>query len=498
MERAPFNFDTLVEENTTLRAMWRREGVFKVKYTNIMNEGEDDEVASPDPVPGTDEYTYVDLAEAKVGPAVDPPENYVFAGWRVLGTQTPLYQPGDIFTIDSNFAEYENDGTMFVTLEPVFVQIGDAYIQYDLNKPSGATALSTTLTDVDNNIQSLLKDNSSVELSSGDGFSVTGYRIIGWSDVAINPMEHPITRNADGSFEGDIPSGAHVFKLDGTYGVSDGNTLYAVWEPVMTPVSFIKEGEQGDGSFSLLADAEFTLYTDENCTEVINSVYKSIQSAETIATSSGTANPDDGTNVTFPKVPVGTFYFKETAVDTAYGLDSNTFHTIVVTENDDEDRTLTYTVDGEAIHTIKNYLKGTLAVSKTVVSELTLDALKEFSFTVTLSDTTVNGIKGEMEFTNGIALFTLKDGEEKNAKGLPNGVTYTVEETPVDGFETTSTGASGTYDASGSQLAQFTNTRKMVDVTVRKEVTDTSDATEFPFTVTLKDGETLVTGLTIY
>jgi len=498
VERAPFNFDTMIEEDTTLRAMWRREGVFKVKYTNIMNEGEDDEVASPNPIPGTDEYTYVDLAEAKVGSAVEPPENYVFAGWRVLGTQTPLYQPGDIFTIDSNFAEYEIDGTMFVTLEPVFVQIDDAYIQYDLNKPSDATALSTTLTDVDNNIQSLLKDNSSVELSSGDGFSVTGYRIIGWSDVAIDPMEHPITRNDDGSFEGDIPSGANVFKLDGTYGVSDGNILYAVWEPLMTSVSFIKEGEHGDGSFSLLAGAEFTLYADEDCTKVINSVYKSIQGDETIATSSGTADPGDGTNVTFPKVPVGTFYFKETSVDSAYGLDSTTVHTIVVTEDDDEDRTLTYTVDGEVIHTIKNYLKGTLAVSKTVVSELASDALKEFSFTVTLSDTTVNGMKGEMEFTDGIAVFTLKDGEEKKAKGLPNGISYTVEETAVNGFETTSTGANGTYDATASQLAQFTNTRKMVDVTVAKEVTDTSDTTVFPFTVTLKDGETLVTGLTIY
>ena len=54
VDRAPFNFDTLIEENTTLRAMWRREGVFRVKYTNVMNEGKENELASPDNKPADD------------------------------------------------------------------------------------------------------------------------------------------------------------------------------------------------------------------------------------------------------------------------------------------------------------------------------------------------------------------------------------------------------------------------------------------------------------
>ena len=502
ISNVPFNFATQITKDTYLKAVFRKEGSFQVRYLpNMGTEGTEGYVAGdPNTAPPTDSYTYIDLSEAKVGHSIEPADSkYQFAGWRVKGTEGPIYQPGETFPINSDYAEEEN-GIQYITLEPVFIQNGDTSITYEVNTPAGATATGTNLTDLTDNTQNKLILDGAVTLHNGDGFSVTGFKLIGWSDKPLDPFTNIISLSTDETYQGDIPSDTHIFKLGGHYGVSDeeGNTLYAVWEPLMTPVSFIKEGEQGDGTFELLAGAEFTLYADAACTQGINSVYKSIQNTETIATSSGTADPDDGTNVTFPKVPVGTFYFKETAVDAAYGLDNTTVHTIVVTENDDEDRTLTYTVDGEAIHTIRNYLKGTLAVSKTVVSELASDASKEFSFTVTLSDTTVNGTKGEMEFADGVAVFTLKDGEDKKAKGLPNGITYTVEETTVDGFETTSTGATGTYDASASQLAQFTNTRKMVDVTVAKEVTDSSDTTVFPFTVTLKDGEIPVKGLTIY
>ena len=44
------------------------------------------------------------------------------------------------------------------------------------------------------------------------------------------PHEYPIALNNDGSFSGSVPANTHLFKLGGTYGVSDSNTLYAVWE----------------------------------------------------------------------------------------------------------------------------------------------------------------------------------------------------------------------------------------------------------------------------
>jgi len=41
-----------------------------------------------------------------------------------------------------------------------------------------------------------------------------------------------------------------------------------------------------------------------------------------------------------------------------------------------------------------------------------------------------------MTFQDGVAAFTLKDGESKTAKGLPSGVGYTVAEARVDGYGT--------------------------------------------------------------
>ena len=43
------------------------------------------------------------------------------------------------------------------------------------------------------------------------------------------------------------------------------------------------------------------------------------------------------------------------------------------------------------------------------------DRSTEFNFTVTLSDTSINGVYGAMEFVNGVATFTLKHNESKTA-----------------------------------------------------------------------------------
>ena len=55
-----------------------------------------------------------------------------------------------------------------------------------------------------------------------------------------------------------------------------------------------------------------------------------------------------------------------------------------------------------------------------------------FNFTVTLGDETIDGTYGEMTFTDGIATFTLKDGETKSATGIPSGISYEVTEEPND------------------------------------------------------------------
>ena len=109
---------------------------------------------------------------------------------------------------------------------------------------------------------------------------------------------------------------------------------------------------------------------------------------------------------------------------------------------------------------------GSLTVKKTVVGG---DSQREFGFTVTLTDgdgELVSGTFGEgenaVEFTDGRATFTLRDGGEKTIAGLPVGARYTVTEDAAEGYTTTADGADGSK-AEGAvteagATAAFTNT----------------------------------------
>lgn len=108
------------------------------------------------------------------------------------------------------------------------------------------------------------------------------------------------------------------------------------------------------------------------------------------------------------------------------------------------------------------YSAGDLIVKKTTAGNAPI-AGKEFRFTVTLSDSSINGSYGGMTFTNGAASFTLKDGEEMKAENLPNGVSFVVTEADYtgDGYVTQKTGDTGTILGNGELTASFTNTRNL-------------------------------------
>ena len=103
---------------------------------------------------------------------------------------------------------------------------------------------------------------------------------------------------------------------------------------------------------------------------------------------------------------------------------------------------------------------GDLTVTKTVAGNAG-DTSKAFNFTVTLKDTSVNDMFGDMTFTDGKATFSLKHGESKTAKDLPAGITYTVTEAEADqdGYTTTATNASGRIVKDATVTAAFTNTK---------------------------------------
>lgn len=80
-----------------------------------------------------------------------------------------------------------------------------------------------------------------------------------------------------------------------------------------------------------------------------------------------------------------------------------------------------------------------LKISKTVTGDAG-EKDRAFTFTLTLGDTGVNGRYGDLVFENGVATFTLKDGESVLALGLPAGMTFTVAEKDADGYTVTMNG----------------------------------------------------------
>ncbi len=107
---------------------------------------------------------------------------------------------------------------------------------------------------------------------------------------------------------------------------------------------------------------------------------------------------------------------------------------------------------------------GDLSVSKTVKGNAS-DKNKDFNFTVTLSDRSIAGTYGDMEFKDGVASFTLSDGESKTATNLSSGISYTVEEDDYsnEGYSTSKTGDSGKISEGDTVRASFINTKGVDD-----------------------------------
>ena len=109
---------------------------------------------------------------------------------------------------------------------------------------------------------------------------------------------------------------------------------------------------------------------------------------------------------------------------------------------------------------VTNTGPGNLVIEKRVEGTAG-ETQRQFHFTLTLSDTTIDGIYGDLEFSNGVATFLLKDGQSVRVEGLPQGIAYQVTEDEANqqGYTTTARGATGTIRTGETQQVQFVNTR---------------------------------------
>lgn len=143
--------------------------------------------------------------------------------------------------------------------------------------------------------------------------------------------------------------------------------------------------------------------------------------------------------------------------------------------------------DNPGTYVITNTAQGGLSVSKTVTGSG--DTTKEFQFTVTLADNTITGPYGDMTFANGVAQFTLKDGETKTASGLPGNLGYTVTEQEANqgAYATTTTGAEGVIPPGDTAQATFTNALDRISIPVVKRWDDENDRDDLrPESITVR------------
>ena len=186
---------------------------------------------------------------------------------------------------------------------------------------------------------------------------------------------------------------------------------------------------------------------------------------------------DEQITVSFSDVPAGRYHLIETNLGEHWTstLPSSGGLSVVVAK----DGTVTYAGESSLLvtNTYDNPTFGSLTVSKTV-SGSGADTNQNFPFTVTLNDDTIDGTYGDMEFTNGVATFTLRDGQSVQAREILAGVGYTVEETDSRGYTATVNGEAGTTTAgsivgNADQKAAFNNDKpgdepSYTNVTVKK------------------------------
>ncbi len=271
-----------------------------------------------------------------------------------------------------------------------------------------------------------------------------------------------VTRNAD---TGELEAAAKYTKGSTT------SDAYAEFVNKYVPVGSFSvtkavKGVETDASFSI------------KVTAVGNSALSGTYGDMTFVDGAATFTLKNGDKKTAIGVPTGTYTVEEdtsTAAVSGYRLsvESKTHETVTVG------------VGGDAAVEIVNSYEpnpGTLVVKKTVTGSGNPDA--EFNFTVTLSDASVNGDRGEMTFKNGVATFTLKNGESKAASNLPAGTNYTVVETEANtgDYVTSYNGVAGAKNAAGTieteqvSNVEVRNHRPEGKLSIEKKVVGGGDA----------------------
>lgn len=301
LEETQYDFSRPIHDNITLRAVWQLSGGFKIKYVpeysvnGVSINGDMDQWIDPMNAANYAEGATATVLRQPVDLTADGrpirDKEFIFRGWRIVmnrGTEDQpnyvalepgkFYQPGEILTIHSKYADSENT----ILMQAVYEREDDAYRRPEIanlkldatdghivnpNGPdvnlewkkwyvSDSVGTAATVKDRNQIWFGDMQSNAAIHLYQYATFE--NYK--GRSDAA-NYFKHDqdyfLLGFDDERDEGDFIAD---YAADSTVSVQrkDDITLYAVWEPTVY-ANFRNETDK-PVTFALTADGTHTLY----------------------------------------------------------------------------------------------------------------------------------------------------------------------------------------------------------------------------------------------
>ncbi len=405
---------------------------------------------------------------------------------------THLYTVKEMVTedaVDTDVYDVTFDATVYEILVNVTNNIttGNLDVTWSINKPAEATGLAFT-NEVKLRVGSIgvLKVDSKDTTKGLSGAEFTVYTNKECTEILmLNGTKAVITTGATGagSLTG-LPIGTYWVKETKApqHYLLDEETIYEVTvvEDDTAMVNGIHVTNKQMAKLALeksdrlnpdkkLPGAEYTLFTDEECEDILVLP----DGTEAIITTG-----EDGVGE-LEGVPAGTYWVKETKAPTGYEVDPEPYK-VTVEEDADPDEPVFVQVSDFP-------LRGALALSKTVVanSEVTDTFLFDIELTLETDDpiagsyeATLNGAAADkVTFaateTGAKATVELKDGDTLTIFGLRSGVSYTVTEQANSRYEVEVNGvkavtAQGTISDVALSIVKYQNTLKETGFTVEK------------------------------
>ena len=200
-----------------------------------------------------------------------------------------------------------------------------------------------------------------------------------------------------------------------------------------------------------------------------------------------------GEQTTFTNIPSGVSYTVTEQEENYQGLITTTYSPSG-TLNAESNKDVVFTVTNNVIE----HPKRALDITKTVLpydgGELDDDDLSRvFTFDVDLHDDSINGLYGELIFTNGKSTAYLKHGETVSITGLPSSDSYTVTELENSLYTCDQAVKSGALTVGETAHVTFTNTKLPEEeketggFTLKKLVDGKTTDNRFAFNISFND-----------